>query len=109
MNIHKNARTTPQSRAMLIHRVRIEGWPVAEVAMSFGVSKRTVWLARHREEGAAGLQDRSLAARRHPQPWRRPGWRWCACCGKPNWWQRRLRSGRRRRDRRSAQCWRASA
>lgn len=68
MNIHKNARTTPQSRAMLIHRVRIEGWPVAEVAMSFGVSERTVykWLARHREEGAAGLQDRSSAARHHP-------------------------------------------
>lgn len=68
MNIHKNARTTPQSRAMLIHRVRIDGWPVGEVAMSFGVSKRTVykWLARHREEGVAGLQDRSSAARRHP-------------------------------------------
>lgn len=68
MNIHKNARTTPQSRAMLIHRVRIEGWPVAEVAMSFGVSERTVykWLARHREEGSAGLQDRSSTARRHP-------------------------------------------
>lgn len=68
MNIHKNARTTPQSRAMLIHRVRVENWPVAEVAMSFGVSKRTVykWLARHREEGVAGLQDRSSAARHHP-------------------------------------------
>ena len=68
MNIHKNARTTPQSRAMLIHRVRVENWPVAEVAMSSGVSKRTVykWLARHREEGVAGLQDRSSAARHHP-------------------------------------------
>ena len=68
MNIHKNARTTPQSRAMLIHRVRVEGWPVAEVAMSYGVSERTVykWLARHRDEGPAGLQDRSSAARRHP-------------------------------------------
>ena len=38
MNIHKNARTTPQSRAMLVHRVLIEQWPVAEVAMAFGVS-----------------------------------------------------------------------
>jgi transposase InsO family protein len=68
MNIHKNARTTPQSRAMLIHRVRMEGWPVAEVAMSFGVSERTVykWLARYRDEGPAGLQDRSSNARRHP-------------------------------------------
>jgi transposase InsO family protein len=68
MNIHKNARTTPQSRAMLIHRVLIERWPVAEVALAFGISSRTVykWLARFRSEGAAGLQDRSSAARQHP-------------------------------------------
>ncbi len=68
MNIHKNARTTPQSRAMLIHRVLVEKWPVVEVAMSLGVSKRTVykWLARYRAEGVAGLQDRSSAARCHP-------------------------------------------
>lgn len=68
MNIHKNARTTPRSRAMLIHRVLVERWPVAEVALSFGVSERTVykWLARFRTHGAAGLQDRSSAARRHP-------------------------------------------
>jgi transposase InsO family protein len=68
MNIHKNARTTPQSRAMLIHRVLIERWPVAEAALSLGVSQRTVykWLARFRSEGAAGLQDRSSAAHRHP-------------------------------------------
>lgn len=68
MNVHKNARTTPRSRALLIHRVLIEKWPVAEVAMSIGVSERTVykWLARYRAEGFAGLQDRSSAARRHP-------------------------------------------
>lgn len=68
MNIHKNARTTPQSRALLIHRVLVERWPVAEVAMSMGVSTRTVykWLARYRTEGGGGLQDRSSAARRHP-------------------------------------------
>jgi len=53
---------------MLIHRVLVERWPVAEVALSFGVSERTVykWLARFRVQGAAGLQDRSSAARRHP-------------------------------------------
>ena len=68
MNIHKNARTTPRSRAMLIHRVLVERWPVAEVALSFGVSERTVykWLARYRAHGTAGLQDRSSAARHHP-------------------------------------------
>ena len=68
MNVHKNARTTPRSRAILIRRVLVERWPVAEVAMSMGVSKRTVykWLARYRAEGVAGLQDRSSAARRRP-------------------------------------------
>jgi transposase InsO family protein len=68
MNVHKNARTTPRSRALLIHRVLVENWPVAEVAMSIGISERTVykWLARYRAEGVAGLQDRSSAARRHP-------------------------------------------
>jgi transposase InsO family protein len=68
MNVHKNARTTPRSRALLVHRVLMEMWPVAEVAMSIGISERTVykWLARYRAEGLAGLQDRSSAARRHP-------------------------------------------
>jgi transposase InsO family protein len=68
MNMHKNARTTPLSRAMLVDRVLIEKWPVSEVAKSIGVSERTVykWLARYRSEGSAGLQDRSSAARRRP-------------------------------------------
>lgn len=68
MNIHKNARTTPQSRALLVHRVRNEHWPVSAVALAFGVSQRTVykWLARHRLEGAAGLRDRRSVAHRRP-------------------------------------------
>jgi transposase InsO family protein len=68
MNIHKNARTTPQSRALLVHRVVTERWPVAEVAMAFGVSIRTVykWLARYRAEGLAGLADRRSVAHRRP-------------------------------------------
>ena len=62
MNIHKNARTTPQSRAVLVHRVLREHWPVSAVAIAFGVSERTVykWLARYRAEGLAGLRDRAL-------------------------------------------------
>ena len=56
MNIHKNARTTPRSRAMLVQRVVQERWPVSAVALAFGVSERTVykWLARYRAEGTAG-------------------------------------------------------
>src|SRR6478609_2368250 len=67
MNIHKNARTTPQSRALMVRRVMHEQWPVGAVATAFGVSQRTVykWLARHRAEGLAGLADRrSIAHRR---------------------------------------------
>jgi transposase InsO family protein len=66
MNMHKNARTTPQSRALLVHRVRREHWPVSAVAIAFGVSERTVykWLARYRAEGLTGLCDRRSTAHR---------------------------------------------
>lgn len=68
MNIHKNARTTPQSRAMLVHRVMQEHWPVSAASEAFGVSPRTVykWLARYKAEGTAGLQDRRSVAHRRP-------------------------------------------
>ena len=69
MNIHKNARTTPQSRALLVHRVLQGHWPVSAVAIAFGVSERTVykWLARYRAEGLPGLRDRRSIAHRRPQ------------------------------------------
>lgn len=68
MNIHKNARTTPHSRAMLVRRVLQERWPVSAVALAFGVSERTVykWVARYRAEGLPGLTDRCSTAHRHP-------------------------------------------
>ena len=75
MNIHKNARTTPLSRALLVERVTLHGWAVSEAALAAGVSSRTAhkWLVRFTLEGVEGLQDRrSIAAvRRHalPQPW----------------------------------------
>ena len=57
MNRHKNARTTPYGRALMVRRVRELGWSAAATAEAAGVSVRTVrkWLARHRSEGAAGL------------------------------------------------------
>ena len=76
MNAHSRARTCPSSRALLVHRVRGEHWPAARVAEAAGVSVRTVykWLARHRDEGAAGLRDRSSrphhSPRRLPEEWR---------------------------------------
>ncbi len=75
MNVHKNARTTPRSRALMVHRILREHWPVNAVAIAFGVSQRTVykWLARYRAEGISGLRDRSCAAHRRPHalaaPW----------------------------------------
>ena len=61
MNNHKNARLTPHGRALLVRRVLEEGLRAAEAAQAMGVSRRTVykWLQRFREEGPAGLQNRT--------------------------------------------------
>lgn len=66
MDIHKNARLTPQSRALLVRRVLEDGWTVAEATHAAGVSERTgwKWVGRFREEGLDGLRDRSSRPRR---------------------------------------------
>jgi transposase InsO family protein len=48
----------------------LDGIPVTEVAQRFGVARQTVhrWLARYRENGLAGLADRSRAPT--ARPWR---------------------------------------
>jgi transposase InsO family protein len=48
------------------------GVPVTEVAERYGVSRQSVhaWLLRYREEGIAGLEDRSHQVHHHP--WRIP-------------------------------------
>ena len=68
MNIHKNARTTPYSRAEIVRRVKTLGETPRAVATALGVSQRTVakWLARYRAEGEAGLADRSSRPHRMP-------------------------------------------
>ncbi|MNP05564.1 IS2 transposase TnpB [compost metagenome] len=60
MNLHKHARLTPRGRALLIQRM-LNGLRVEEAAQAAGVSVRTAykWLRRFREEGEAGLMDRS--------------------------------------------------
>jgi len=69
MDVHKNARLTPHSRADLVHRVIELGQTPKAVATAFGVCPRTVrkWLARYRAEGVAGLADRSSRPRRMPR------------------------------------------
>ena len=68
MNVHKNARLTPQGRALIVRRIREEGWRVKDAAAAAGLSKRSAfrWLARHRAGGELALQDRSSAPARCP-------------------------------------------
>ena len=66
MNIHKNARTTPHGRLLMIRRVLDEKQPARHVAAELGISERTVrkWLARWRAGGEPALNDRSSAPAR---------------------------------------------
>ena len=68
MKLHGNARTCPKSRMLLVDRVVVEGWSVTAAAAAAGVSERSVWrwLKRWRDEGPAGLVDRS--SRPHCSP-----------------------------------------
>ena len=68
MKLHPNAKSTPKSRELMVHRVQ-QGERPGDVAESFGVSERTVykWLKRQREEGVRGLQDRGSAPQRVPR------------------------------------------
>jgi DNA-binding transcriptional regulator YiaG len=74
MNAHRNARTKPYSRALIVQR-HAAGKTVAVIAAAFGVSARTVynWLARYRVGGEAALGTASSAPRR---PARRIGGWW---------------------------------
>jgi transposase InsO family protein len=70
------------------------GVPVTEVAERYGVSRQSVhaWLRRYRQEGIAGLENRSHQV--HDHPWRIPARVEEAICelrrGHPGWGPRRL-------------------
>ncbi len=70
MQLHGNARTTPYQRREIVRRVREQAEPAKDTALALGISTRTVykWLRRYREEGDAGLRDRS--SRPHQCPHR---------------------------------------
>ena len=65
---HRNARLTPVTRAELVEQV-LAGWPQAEVARLFRVSRATVakWVRRFREGGPDALLDRSSRPLRSPR------------------------------------------
>lgn len=69
MDVHKNAKGTPSSRALLVRRVKSQGWTVRAAAEAAGLSVRRAyhWLARERAEGEAGLLDRSSRPHRQPR------------------------------------------
>jgi transposase InsO family protein len=65
---HARAKLTVLGRRLLVERVLIDGWKPADAAKAMGVSRQTAykWLRRFRDEGPAGLPDRTSAPRRCP-------------------------------------------
>src|SRR5262245_21876954 len=61
MKAHRNARTTPYTRALIVRRIRQEGRSVAETAAELGISRQTVykWLRRFEAAGQIALHDGS--------------------------------------------------
>ena len=68
MNTHKNARLTPKGREAMVRAVVDQGLSKAEAARQFNTTPKTVpkWVARFREHGVAGLNDRSSAPHSSP-------------------------------------------
>jgi transposase InsO family protein len=66
--MHKNARLTPNGRALMLRRLAA-GQHQVDVAQAMGVSLTTLkkWVRRYRAEGMAGLQDRPSRPRSSPQ------------------------------------------
>src|SRR5712692_5431632 len=66
---HGSARLTVHGRLVLCRRVIEEGWPVSSAAWAAGVSRQTAWkwLCRYRQEGPAGLANRSTRPNRSPR------------------------------------------
>jgi transposase InsO family protein len=69
VKLHRNAKTTPTMRALIVHRIREEHWRPAEAAAAAGISVRTTykWLRRHRLGGRPALEDASSRPCRQPR------------------------------------------
>ena len=63
MKLHRNAKTTPLTRASVHRRVKQEGWSVREAATAFGVSRQTIYRWLRRES----FEDRSSQPHRQPR------------------------------------------
>lgn len=65
---HANAALTPRARLRLARLIVDQGWPPARAAERYDVSWRTAkkWADRYRDEGPAGMVDRSSAPQHQP-------------------------------------------
>ena len=65
--MHRNAPLTPEGQLRLCHRIA-SGWSVTAAAESMNISRQTAhkWWGRYRQEGRAGLIDRSSRPHRVP-------------------------------------------
>ena len=70
MDYHQHARLTVFSRELLARKVVHEGMTLKLAAASFNVTAKTAakWVQRYREQGVAGLRDRSSRPHRLRQP-----------------------------------------
>ena len=66
MKLHRNAKTCPQSRALMARRVLEEGWSLTQVAEAAGVSEPTARKWVRRASTGESLEDRSSTPRRIP-------------------------------------------
>src|SRR5699024_9444155 len=71
---HRNAPLTVLGRQHTVGQVREVGRPIAHVAAEFHIARATLskWVSRYREQGVAGLEDRSSAPANRPS--RLPVW-----------------------------------
>jgi hypothetical protein len=60
VKLHRNAKTTPHMRALLVDRIRHQRWTPHTAASAAGISVRSAykWLARHHAGGVMALEDR---------------------------------------------------
>ncbi len=70
MDYHQNARTTVWSRERMAEQVLQQGWTLQAAAAACNVSAKTAakWVARYRQQGRAGLRDRSCRPRHLRRP-----------------------------------------
>ncbi|MFF4850522.1 leucine zipper domain-containing protein, partial [Streptomyces sp. NPDC001194] len=67
--VHRNAPLTETGRLRLARCVVDDGWPLRRAAERFQVSHTTAarWATRYRQQGTAGMSDRSSRPRRQPR------------------------------------------